>query len=122
MFPAHDTDISIVHLWASDVKMRYKNGAVVGKISDKGKFLKRKIHIGAKSEYFEMSSGKLFDTGIHLLDVEGVYLGDGHRNFATHKDLQLVEMKKKAARKKRQAKLMKKKGKEASVQETETTD
>lgn len=60
---------------------KFKKGSEVIKIASNGNPYKRKIHVNAKPEYFEISSNKLFDIGHHFLDISGIIMDDKSRAF-----------------------------------------
>eukprot|EP00923_Selenidium_pygospionis_P009251 GHVN01015815.1.p1 GENE.GHVN01015815.1~~GHVN01015815.1.p1 ORF type:complete len:308 (-),score=44.11 GHVN01015815.1:1581-2504(-) len=78
----HAPSLRDMRVYLNLVRDRFKAGHDVIKIASSGAPYKRKIYVNAKPEYFEISSGGLFDTARHFLDIDSVEVGEGSPDFA----------------------------------------
>ncbi|EZG89039.1 hypothetical protein GNI_003320 [Gregarina niphandrodes] len=62
----------VLQLWLRRCRRKYLQGVTVIKVCSNGKLVKRQLYIGAKPEYLELISSKLFDTAYHLSTLETV--------------------------------------------------
>eukprot|EP01071_Lankesteria_metandrocarpae_P008034 Lankesteria_metandrocarpae@DN4847_c1_g1_i1.p1 len=76
-----EVDEVVLKNWLRRARRKFWHGVVVVKVTSLGKLVRRVIYVGAKPEYFEISSAKLFDIGYHLSDVDEITLGNDSPDF-----------------------------------------
>eukprot|EP01057_Protomagalhaensia_wolfi_P005634 Protomagalhaensia_wolfi_Nauph_80__5633@NODE_64_length_4083_cov_335_176558_g37_i1_p3_GENE_NODE_64_length_4083_cov_335_176558_g37_i1NODE_64_length_4083_cov_335_176558_g37_i1_p3_ORF_typecomplete_len176_score27_55_NODE_64_length_4083_cov_335_176558_g37_i122142741 len=64
-----------LYLWLRRANRKFTSGLTVIKVLPSGKIARRQLFIGAKAEYLELTSSKLFDIAYHLGDIEAVRKG-----------------------------------------------
>eukprot|EP01055_Gregarina_sp_Pseudo9_P002554 Gregarina_sp_Pseudo_9__2553@NODE_2821_length_859_cov_139_902439_g2492_i1_p1_GENE_NODE_2821_length_859_cov_139_902439_g2492_i1NODE_2821_length_859_cov_139_902439_g2492_i1_p1_ORF_typecomplete_len158_score41_05SRPalpha_N/PF04086_13/0_13_NODE_2821_length_859_cov_139_902439_g2492_i175548 len=64
-----------LYLWLRRCSRKFNRGVTVIKVLPNGKIVRRQLFIGAKPEYIELTSTKLFDIAYHLGDIESISQG-----------------------------------------------
>eukprot|EP01054_Gregarina_sp_Poly1_P004523 Gregarina_sp_Poly_1__4522@NODE_2429_length_2147_cov_248_568269_g1543_i0_p1_GENE_NODE_2429_length_2147_cov_248_568269_g1543_i0NODE_2429_length_2147_cov_248_568269_g1543_i0_p1_ORF_typecomplete_len216_score30_74_NODE_2429_length_2147_cov_248_568269_g1543_i013181965 len=64
-----------LYLWLRRCSRKFTSGITVIKVLPNGKIVRRQLFIGAKPEYIELTSSKLFDIAYHLGDIESINKG-----------------------------------------------
>eukprot|EP01053_Blabericola_migrator_P003255 Blabericola_migrator_1__3254@NODE_195_length_11539_cov_221_635547_g168_i0_p6_GENE_NODE_195_length_11539_cov_221_635547_g168_i0NODE_195_length_11539_cov_221_635547_g168_i0_p6_ORF_typecomplete_len231_score55_01Mucin_bdg/PF03272_13/1_9e02Mucin_bdg/PF03272_13/4_7_NODE_195_length_11539_cov_221_635547_g168_i022012893 len=65
----------LLYLWLRRCQRKFTAGLTVIKVLSNGKIVRRQLFIGAKAEYLELTSSKLFDIAYHLGDIVEVNHG-----------------------------------------------
>lgn len=84
----------VLNLWMRRARRKFLRGVTVIKITPTGKLVKRGLFIGAKPEYLELISTKLFNTAHHLSDIQTVVQGHASPDFAAFRRLEPNRMPK----------------------------
>eukprot|EP01056_Protomagalhaensia_sp_Gyna25_P003021 Protomagalhaensia_sp_Gyna_25__3020@NODE_2787_length_889_cov_882_983529_g406_i2_p1_GENE_NODE_2787_length_889_cov_882_983529_g406_i2NODE_2787_length_889_cov_882_983529_g406_i2_p1_ORF_typecomplete_len219_score26_92_NODE_2787_length_889_cov_882_983529_g406_i278659 len=79
-------DRTVLSLWLRRAQRKFRNGVTVIKVTSTGKLVKRQFYIGAKPEYIELISSKLFDIAYHITDVTRVELGSDSPDFEAYRN------------------------------------
>eukprot|EP01054_Gregarina_sp_Poly1_P001039 Gregarina_sp_Poly_1__1038@NODE_1254_length_4617_cov_189_936703_g101_i1_p3_GENE_NODE_1254_length_4617_cov_189_936703_g101_i1NODE_1254_length_4617_cov_189_936703_g101_i1_p3_ORF_typecomplete_len153_score13_34_NODE_1254_length_4617_cov_189_936703_g101_i1177635 len=74
-------DNTVLNLWLRRTHRKFRNGVTVIKVTSTGKLVRRQFFIGAKPEYIELISSKLFDIAYHLTDVTHIEHGLNSPDF-----------------------------------------
>lgn len=77
-------DNTVLNLWLRRAQRKFRNGVTVIKVTSTGKLVRRQFFIGAKPEYIELISTKLFDIAYHLTDVTHIEHGLNSPDFDTY--------------------------------------
>eukprot|EP01055_Gregarina_sp_Pseudo9_P001952 Gregarina_sp_Pseudo_9__1951@NODE_2343_length_1032_cov_159_238671_g2158_i0_p1_GENE_NODE_2343_length_1032_cov_159_238671_g2158_i0NODE_2343_length_1032_cov_159_238671_g2158_i0_p1_ORF_typecomplete_len199_score45_09_NODE_2343_length_1032_cov_159_238671_g2158_i0341937 len=77
-------DNTVLNLWLRRAQRKFRNGVAVIKVTNTGKLVRRHFFIGAKPEYIELISTKLFDIAYHLTDVTHIEFGTNSPDFEVY--------------------------------------
>lgn len=76
---------AVLRGWLRRAKRKFRNGVIVLKVTSMGKLARRSVFVGAREEYFEITSAKLFDLGYHMSDIDEIKTGCDSPDFESYK-------------------------------------
>lgn len=87
--PEENVTAEVLEGWLKRARRKFSKGVLVIKVTSQGKPVRRTVFVGAKAEYFEITSAKLFDVGYHMLDIQSVTSGSDSPDFDVFRSVQV---------------------------------